>query len=850
MRALRRPSFPIALLAAFLLIGPSPRPGSPPGTKKGVTLLPNGWRIAPAGRHLAVGDLPLAMAESSDGRYLVVTNNGYAKPTLTLVDLEHFTVAQQVPLEDAWLGLAWSAAGDRLYSSGGNGNRVLEFEFREGKLSPARSFALPAPTERESPSSTSGKPGRSPFVGGLSVSPDGKRLYAVNVLGQSLTSVDLEAGKPVQSVALEAEPYSCLVAPDGRALFVSLWGGAKVLVFDASTLVRTEEITVGEHPNAMAVSADGGRLFVACANTNAVWAVDLSAGRAIEQISTALFPGLPPGSTPNGLGLSPDGRRLLVANADNNVVAVVDMAEPGKSRALGFLPAGWYPTAVSYSRDGRTIRILSGKGLISQANPRGPQPGIPAGEPGQYIGALLTGSLSVLSAPDAAALARYTKTVYELTPRFETTPPKAARDTGRSSAPIPLRRGERSPIRHVFYVLRENRTYDQILGDLSEGNGDVSLCLFGEDVTPNAHALAREFVLLDNFYVNSEVSYNGHEFSDGAYATDVAQKLWPMNYADRGGAYLSGDGGPMRNPYGNLVAPAPGYIWDVCRRAGVSFRDYGEFINAREGSGEKTEAAETKRPAGKVYEAGVPGLEGEFAPQYPGFDLTIPDARRFEVWLEEFRQFERDGGLPALSIVYLPNDHTAGAKVGFRTPRSMIADNDLALGRLVETISRSRYWRESAIFVLEDDAQNGPDHVDAHRSVALIASPYARRGVVDSTLYTTCGMLRTIELVLGLPPMSQCDAAAAPMRGAFRLVPDARPFTARAARVPLEETNGATAWGGAESARMNLAEADRAPDLELNEIVWRSVRGADCPMPPPVHAAFVRPAGLPDDEND
>jgi len=845
----RRPRFPIALLAALLLVASPPRPGSSPGTKKGVTLLPNGWRIAPAGRHLAVGDLPLAMVESVDGRYLVVTNNGYAKPTLTLVDLEHFTVAQKVPLEDAWLGLAWNPAGDRLYSSGGNGNKVLELEFREGKLATSRSFPLPSSSGPKDRPSEGHPPDRSPFVGGLSVSPDGKRLYAVNVLGQSLASVDLATGKALQSIELEAEPYTCVVAPDGRALYVSLWGGAKVLVFDASTLVRTGEITVGEHPNAVAVSGDGGRLFVACANTNAVWAVDLSAGRATEQISTALFPGLPPGSTPNGLALSPDGRRLLVANADNNAVAVVDVTEPGKSRALGFLPTGWYPTAVGYSRDGKTIRILSGKGLVSQANPRGPQPGIPAGEPGQYIGALLTGSLSVLSAPDAAALSRYTKKVYELTPRFETTPPKAARRTAHSSVPIPLRPGERSPIRHVFYVLRENRTYDQILGDLSEGNGDASLCLFGEDVTPNAHALAREFVLLDNFYVNSEVSYNGHEFSDGAYASDVAQKLWPMNYADRGGAYLSGEGGPMRNPYGNLVAPAPGYIWDACRRAGVSFRDYGEFIHEREGSGEKTGVAEARPPAGKVYEAGVPGLEGRFAPKYPGFDVTIPDSRRFEAWLEEFRQFERDGGLPSLSIVYLPSDHTAGAKLGFRTPRSMIADNDLALGRLVETISKSRFWKESAIFVLEDDAQNGPDHVDAHRSVALAVSPYTRGRGVDSTLYTTCGMLRTIELVLGLSPMSQCDAAAAPMRSVFRSAPDATPFTARAARVPLDETNGVAAWGGAESARMNLAEADRAPDLELNEIVWRSVRGADCPMPPPVRAAFVRPAASAGDDD-
>jgi len=827
-------------LSVLALVSAGPAERQTPGVQGDVTLLPNGWKISPAGRHLSVGDLPLAMAESRDGRYLVVTNNGYAKPTLTVVDLASFTVKARTPVDDAWLGLAWSPSGDRLYSSGGAGNKVLEFRFKKGKLSPGRTFALAEPSDKESRSVYGEEPVRkaSAFVGGVAVSPDGSRLYAVNVLGQALSSVDLASGRALHSVPLEAEPYACAVSPDGRSVFVSLWGGSRVLLFDAATLARQGEFAVGEHPNAIEISGDGKRLFVACANTNTVWALDLSAARAVEQISTALFPDSPPGSTPNGLGLSPDGSRLLVANADNNAVAVVDVSKPGESRVEGFLPTGWYPTAARFSRDGRRIRILSGKGLVSQANPRGPQPGIPAGEPGQYIGALLTGALSDLPVPDSSALARLTKKVYELTPRFGSAAEGAVGAGGRSV--VPARPGEPSPIRHVFYVLRENRTYDQILGDMPEGNGDPNLCLFGEDVTPNAHALAREFVLLDNFYVNSEVSYNGHEFSTGAYASDVVQKIWPMNYADRGGAYLTGDGGAMRNPYGNLTAPAAGYIWDACRRSGVSFRSYGEFVMAARASDKRPSKGE--RRAEKTYRASVPGLEGHFAPDYPPFDLAVPDARRFEVWLREFRRYEEDGQLPALSIVYLPNDHTGGAKAGFPTPRAMIAENDRALGLLVEAISKSRYWKESAILVLEDDAQNGPDHVDAHRSVALVASPYARRGAVDSTLYTTCGMLRTIELLLGLPPMSQCDAAAMPLFGAFRAEPDPTPFAARGARVSLDEKNEATAWGAKESAAMNLVEADRAPDLELNEIVWRSVRGSGCPMPPPVRAAFVRPA--------
>jgi DNA-binding beta-propeller fold protein YncE len=819
------------VLAVVLLFFAARAEGKPPAVRterpgrqeSGDTLLPNGWRIAPAGRHLTVGDMPLAMAESPDGETLVVSNNGYTKPTLTVVDLRNLYVRENAAVDDAWLGLVWHPDGQRLYSSGGGASAVHELRLTEGKLKPGAVFALKKPAE-------------SSFVGGLSISPDGKRLFAVHVLGQLLTAVDLEAGQAGKSVELPAEAYTSLVSADGKTLYVSLWGGARVLLFDAATLEPRGEVPVGEHPNALALSKDGGRLFVACANTNSVWVVDLAARTAREQISIALSPATPPGSTPNALGLSPDGQTLLVANADNNTVAVVDVSRPGASVVRGFIPTGWYPTAAQWSRDGKRIFVLSGKGLTSAANPRGPQPAIPNAT-GQYIGELLAGSLSVLPAPDAAALAVYTKTVHRLTP--DTAASRLAPVAAPKGSPVPSRVGGTSPIKHVFYVIRENRTYDQILGDVKGGNGDPNLCLFGEEITPNAHALVRDFVLFDNFYVNAEVSYQGHAYSTGAYSTDFVEKTWPMYYGGRGGDYLSEGGGPQRNPYGNVTAPQSGYLWDACNRAGVSVRSYGEFVTRDEGV-----------ESGPVH-ASVPGLAGKIHPDYPPYDLTIPDNRRVDVWLEEFRKFEQSGGLPRLSIIRLPGDHTSGTRPGAPTPRAMIAENDQALGRVIEAISKSRFWKESAIFVVEDDAQNGPDHVDAHRSVVLVASPYARRGAVDSTLYTTAGVLRTMELILGLPPLSQLDAAAAPMYRAFQAKPDLTPYTLRPARHPLDEKNAPNAPGTAASLAMNLdEEADLAPDLELNEILWQSVHGAGSVMPPPVHAAFVRPVAEAEEEDE
>jgi YVTN family beta-propeller protein len=779
----------------------------------GTMLLPNGWRIAPAGRHLDVGNLPLAFAWTPDGSSLVVSNNGYDQPTLTLVDAATFTVRSTVPVEQAWLGLAWHPDGKRLYVTGGN--QLDELSYEGGTLRPLRVFSLPS-----SPTA---------LGGAIAVAPDGRHLFVTRALEQRLIELSVDSGAIEKTIALPAEVYACLLSPDGKRLFVSVWGGATVMAFDAASLAPAGEAPVGEHPSGMALSPDGRRLFVACANTNAVYVVDTASMKAAEQIGVSMFPKAPAGTTPGGLALSPDGRTLLVANADNNVVAVVDVAEPGRSTVSGFIPTGWYPTAAGFDPAGRQVYVLSGKGLSSHPNPKGPTP--LTGRTGQFIASLMKGALSVLPLPRGEDLKTLTARAVALSPYSDAVRLAPAGAPRASSVPPEV--GKPSPIKYVFYIIRENRTYDQVLGDVEEGDGDRSLCLFGQEITPNAHALAREFTLFDNFYVNAEVSYDGHAFSTAAYATDAVEKIWPANYGRKAGAYLSEGGGAMRNPYGNLAAPADGYIWDACKRAGVSVRSYGEFVMRGERFGDTT----------GPLEATVPGLAGAISPDFPPFDLDIPDQSRVDIWLKEFRRFEASGALPRLTVMRLPRDHTAGTRVGSVTPRSMVADNDLALGRIVEAISLSRFWKESAIFVLEDDAQNGPDHVDAHRSVLLVASPFSRRGAVDHTLYTTSGVLRTIELILGLAPMSQYDAAATPLYNAFAAEPDPRPYSALPATIPLDARNKRGAPGAAESAAMDFSAPDRAPDLLLNQVVWQSVKGARSVMPPPRRAAFVKPSG-------
>ena len=823
--------FGLIVAAASFATLAQPGPGAAvwPGYRgNGVTLLPNGWRIAPEGRHLTVGDLPMNLVPSPDGRYLAISTSGWSKPAISIFDTRTLQVVSRIELEHTWLGLVWHPDGKKIFASGASENVIYEFNFQGGRLTSAGNISI-GPAERHPGGDRIENAG---YVTGMAISADGKRLYAAQLYGEKVRAIDVEQRKVIATAELEAEAYTCVLSPDGNTLFVSVWGASKVVVLDAWTMQQKGSIPVGEHPNAMVLTRDGQRLFVACANTNAVWVGDVEKQDSWEQIGVALGPQAPVGSTPNGLALSPDGRTLAIANADNNTVTIANVSTRGASSVEGWIPVGWYPTGVLFDRDGSRLFVLSGKGLTGMANPRGPQPG-GARIDAQYSGAMFQGSISTIPVPNAAALARMTARVRELTPYSDARRLAPAGAPGAS--PIPRRVGNSSPIKYVFYVIRENRTYDQVLGDMPKGNGDPSLTLFGERVTPNAHALATAYALFDNFYVDAEVSYDGHAFSTGAYATDFVEKMWPANYGRREGLYLSEGGYKMRNPFGNIAAPPQGYIWDFAKRAGVSYRSYGEF-------------AEREGPNAPMV-ATVPGLDDHVHPTFPPFDMNIPDVKRIQIFAEEFNRFVAKGTVPRLTIIRLPRDHTSGTSPGAATPTSMVAENDLALGQLVELISHSPIWKESAIFILEDDAQNGPDHVDAHRSILLAVSPFTRRGVVDSTLYTTSGVLRTMELILGLPPMSQYDAAATPMYNAFTTTPNLAPFTHLAARVSLEDKNDWNSPGAAASLRMNFSAPDLAPDLELNRIVWQSVRGRDSVMPPPRRTGFVRPI-VGDDDDD
>ena len=420
--------------------------------------------------------------------------------------------------------------------------------------------------------------------------------------------------------------------------------------------------------------------------------------------------------------------------------------------------------------------------------------------------------------PDDSALAKYTETVYKNCPYSD----KMLTDSPYpTKTAIPTKVGDPSPIKHVIYIIKENRTYDQVFGDMPKGNGDPNLVLFGEKITPNHHKLAREYVLLDNLYCNGHVSVDGHPWSTMAYNTDFIVRNWALTYSGRAGIQDQDDD--------DLEKAPSGYLWDACARAGLSYRSYGEYGHR------VSDADGSSRMEGRV-----PGLIGHVSPEYGiGTNGSNRDPAKVDVFLKEFAEFEKNGDLPKFIVMSLGEDHTTGTSPNTFTPQACVASNDLALGRLVEAVSKSKYWADTAIFVIEDDAQNGPDHVDAHRTIGLVISPYTKRGVLDSTQYTTVSMLRTMELILGLPPLSQYDAGATPMFACFNDKADTTGYTHEPARIDLNVKNTALAYGAERSSKMDFSEYDKIDDFELNEILWVAIKGKDTPMPPAVRRAIA-----------
>jgi DNA-binding beta-propeller fold protein YncE len=672
------------------------------------------------------------------------------------------------------------------------------------------------------------------FKSGLYWDETADKLYVLNI-NQGKLLCQSSSGESISEMEVGGRPYDVQKSPRNGLFYVSDWANRMVLAVDAEAMRVVSRIPVGDHPNQIVFHPADNRLFVTCASSNGVWVIDTKKGVVTETIFTSLFPGSPEGSTPDALAVSPDGNSLFVANADNNCIAMVDISQANRSQVKGFIPTGWYPTAVAVTPDGKRLLVGVGKGNQSKPNPMYKaededklddiQKYIKRSLPYPYIGTTLRGALSIVDMPSEQQLADYTAQVYRNCPYSDKLLTSVNHD---GPSAIPTKVGDPSPIKYVIYVIKENRTYDQVFGDLAsgenpKGNGDPSLCMFPRNVTPNHHKIAEQFVLLDNTYCNGQVSRDGHPWSTMAYNTDYIARDWHLTYSQRLGVDDDDEGDLSNSP--------SGYIWDACLRAGISYRSYKEYGGRVSDSN-----------GNPVMEGRVPGLIGHMCPNFgvgKGGKGRERDSELVDVMLEEYQQFLKNGDMPRFIIMSLGEDHTDGTTPGAHTPQACVASNDLALGKLLDAVSHSPLWPETAIFVIEDDAQNGPDHVDAHRTVCLVASPYTKRGVVDSTQYSTVSLIRTMELILGLEPLSQYDAGAQPMFNAFMATPDLTPYEHLEAQIDINAKNDPLAYGAERSRQMDFTEYDRIDDFELNEILWRSIMGVDAPLPPAARRAIA-----------
>lgn len=835
--------------------------------------------LTPAGRQVELPGLrPQALALSPDGRLLVTAGKTHE---LVVLDPGAGTLLQRVPLPSdkalappdavstrildpdkegqlSFTGLVFSPDGRRLYLANVEGDIKVFAVQPDGKLTGL--FSMPLP-----PANAPGR--REEIPSGLAVSADGKRLYVCGNLSNRLLELDAASGRVLRTWEVGVAPYDVVLA--GRKAYVSNWGGRRpgagdltgpagrgtrvrvdpvrhiasegsvsVIALDANSEAGSAkaEILTGLHACALALSPNGRWLVVANAGSDTLSVLDTRTDRVVEtfwarQTPTDLF-----GAQPCALAFDRSGKTLYACNASQNAVAVFDF-RPGRSKLRGLIPVGWFPGALVYDGPRKMLHVANIKGVGSTKR-------LQPGEKAEFNSRQFFGTLSLVPLPTASELSRLTDVALSnmrwgllqeaaLPPR-PNQPPR----------PVPERVGEPSVFQHVVYIIKENRTYDQVLGDVPEGNGDPSLCTFGEQVTPNQHKLVREFVLLDNTYCSGILSADGHQWTDTGITTDYLERSFagfPRSYPDG-----------MEDDDADALAYAPsGFIWDNAIAHGKSLRIYGEFAATEKRWADPSRTGKITftdhwrdftNGGGAIRIWSRPTIESirpYLCTNTVGWDMDIPDVFRARQFIEELKQFEQRGQFPNLVVICLPNDHTSGTKPGAPTPAAQVADNDLAFGQIVEALSHSRFWSNLCIFAIEDDPQNGWDHVSGYRTTAYVVSPYTRRGAVVSTQYNQTSLLRTIELILGLPPMNQLDATATPMSDCFTNQPDFTPFKAVPNNIPLDQMNPPAhaihdpllRKHALLSARLPLHKVDACPEDVFNRILWHAMKGSHAPYP-------------------
>jgi DNA-binding beta-propeller fold protein YncE len=768
----------------------------------------------------------------------------------------------------SYAGLKFSPDGTRIYFSDVKGDVKVFGVARDRTVTPLYSIPLPAAEHT----------GRTnEIAAGLAVSADGRTLYVAGNLSNRLLEIEAATGRVLRTWEVGVAPFDVVLA-DHKA-YVSNWGGrrpeaaSRVGPSGQGAFVRTDsrgvasegsvtvielaagasqpaagtvqragsetgapahEIVLGPHACALALSPNGRWLVAASAGSDMLSVIDTHSDEVVESVTARQNPGDLFGAQPDALAFDAAGRTLYCANGTQNALAVFHF-QPRETTLLGYIPTGWFPSGVVYDARDKKICVANLKEISRKAG----QAGLGAKGFG-FNSKQYDGSLSLIPLPGKAELAAWTqKTLNNLRyPLLAQAGLPPRRD--RPPAPVPERAGEASVFKHVIYIIKENRSYDQVLGDVAAGNGDSNLCSFGEEVTPNQHKLVRDFVLLDNTYCSGILSADGHNWTDSALASDYLERSfagWARSYPAGGFGQQGSDA---------LAFSPAGFIWDDALAHGRSFHDFGEYTTstkhwkdpARKGVINFAAAwHDFTSGAHEIEFTGAPDIESLRAVMekgWPSWDLNVPDVVRAAKFIEWLKACEEFGGFPALTIVWLPNDHTSGAKAAAPTPRAQVADNDLALGQIVEAVSRSKFWTNTCLFAIEDDPQNGWDHVSGYRTTAYVASPYTRRGAVVHSQYNSTSLLRTLELMLGLPPMNQFDATATPMFDCFTNTPDITAFAAVTNQVPLDEMNppprqirdSQLRRDAYASALLPLDQPDQCNEDVLNRILWRATMGS------------------------